>query len=109
MCIRDSYGGAIFLNGTLQSKKGGTVNLYGGTISNNSAKIGGAIYAVYGGTVNLFGGEISGNKATANGGGAILSLIHILSRVISSQSIRQRPILILVIRRRNCNCRGDRY
>ena len=65
------YGGAIFLNGTLQSKKGGTVNLYGGTISNNSAKIGGAIYAVYGGTVNLFGGEISGNKATANGGGAI--------------------------------------
>lgn len=65
------YGGAIFLNGTLQRKKGGTVNLYGGTISNNSAKIGGAIYAVYGGTVNLFGGEISGNKATANGGGAI--------------------------------------
>ena len=65
------YGGAIFLNGTLQSKKGGTVNLYGGTISNNSAKIGGAIYSQYGGTVNLYGGEISGNKATANGGGAI--------------------------------------
>ena len=67
----DRYGGAIFLNGTLQTNKGGTVNLYGGTISNNSAQIGGAIYAVYGGTVNLFGGEISGNKATANGGGAI--------------------------------------
>lgn len=67
----DRYGGAIFLNGTLQTKKGGTVNIYGGTISNNSAQIGGAIYAVYGGTVNLFGGEISGNTATANGGGAI--------------------------------------
>ena len=65
------YGGAIFLNGTLQTKKGGTVNLYGGTIKNNSAKIGGAIYAVYGGTVNLCGGEISNNEATANGGGAI--------------------------------------
>ena len=65
------YGGAIFLNGTLQTKKGGTVNLYGGRIKNNSAKIGGAIYSVYGGTVNLYGGEISGNTATANGGGAI--------------------------------------
>ncbi len=65
------FGGAIFLNGTLQTKKGGTVNLYGGTIKNNSAKIGGAIYAVYGGTVNLCGGEISNNEATANGGGAI--------------------------------------
>ena len=65
------YAGAIFLNGTLQSNKGGTVNLYGGTIKNNSAQLGGAIYAVYGGTVNLFGGEISGNKATVNGGGAI--------------------------------------
>ncbi|MDD5919036.1 MAG: hypothetical protein PUD73_08110 [bacterium] len=67
----DRYAGAIFLNGTLQSNKGGTVNLYGGTIKNNSAQLGGAIYAVYGGTVNLFGGEISGNKATVNGGGAI--------------------------------------
>ena len=59
----DRYAGAIFLNGTLQSNKGGTVNLYGGTIKNNSAQLGGAIYAVYGGTVNLFGGEISGNTA----------------------------------------------
>ncbi len=67
----DRYAGAIFLNGTLQSNKGGTVNLYGGTIKNNSAQLGSAIYAVYGGTVNLFGGEISGNKATVNGGGAI--------------------------------------
>ena len=67
----DRYAGAIFLNGTLQSNKGGTVNLYGGTIKNNSAQLGGAIYAVYGGTVNLFCGEISGNKATVNGGGAI--------------------------------------
>ncbi|MGM9651040.1 MAG: hypothetical protein ACI3VX_03760, partial [Faecousia sp.] len=65
------YGGAIFLNGTLQTNKGGTVNIYGGTISGNSAKIGGAIYSVYGGTVNLYGGEISGNTATVNGGGAI--------------------------------------
>ena len=64
----DRFGGAIFLNGTLQSKKGGTVNLYGGTIKNNSAQLGGAIYAVYGGTVNLCGGEISGNKAARNGG-----------------------------------------
>ena len=47
------------------------VNIYGGTIRNNHAYSGngGAIYVEAGGTLNLFGGEITGNTASGNGGG----------------------------------------
>ncbi len=62
-------GGAIFLNN--KDKKGGTVNIYGGLIANNSAQNGGVIYSSCGGTVNLVGGTISGNKATSGDGGVI--------------------------------------
>lgn len=60
-------GGAIFLNN--KDKKGGTVNMYGGTIANNTATNGGVIYSACGGTFNLSGGTISGN--TANNGGVV--------------------------------------
>ncbi len=62
-------GGAIFLNN--KDKKGGTVNMYGGTIANNTAQKGGVIYSECGGTINLAGGTISGNKATNGDGGVI--------------------------------------
>ena len=60
-------GGAIFLNN--KDKKGGTVNMYGCTIANNTATNGGVIYSACGGTFNLVGGTISGN--TANNGGVV--------------------------------------
>ena len=62
-------GGAIFLNN--KDKKGGTVNMYGGTIANNKAQNGGVIYSSCGGTVNLVGGTITGNNATNGNGGVI--------------------------------------
>ena len=62
-------GGAIFLNN--KDNKGGTVNMYGGTIANNEAQKGGVIYSECGGTINLVGGTISGNKATKGDGGVI--------------------------------------
>lgn len=80
-CVVDMYGGeisgnngnksggAIFLNSA--DKKGGTVNIYGGTIANNTATNGGVIYSACGGTFNLSGGTISGNKATNGDGGVI--------------------------------------
>ena len=62
-------GGAIFLNN--KDNKGGTVNMYGGTIANNEAQKGGVIYSECGGSINLVGGTISGNKATNGDGGVI--------------------------------------
>lgn len=62
-------GGAIFLNN--KDKKGGTVNMYCGTIANNTATNGGVIYSACGGTVNLVGGTITGNNATNGDGGVI--------------------------------------
>lgn len=64
-----NFGGAIFLNN--KDKKGGTVNMYGGTIANNTAQKGGVIYSECGGTINLAGGTITGNKATKGDGGVI--------------------------------------
>ena len=46
----------------------GTVNLYSGTITGNSAKYGAGIY-INGGTVNVSGGTITDNTAAQNGGG----------------------------------------
>ena len=64
----NKYGGAIFLNN--KDKVGGTVNMYGGTIADNKANYGGAIYFKCSGTINMYGGTITDNKA-ANYGGVI--------------------------------------
>ena len=69
-------GGVIFrVHRTGTNTAGGTFNMYGGVIKNNTAEEGGAFYSLVGGTINLEGGTISGNKATASsgdkGGGAI--------------------------------------
>ncbi len=55
----NTYGGGMLSDGT--------VNLYGGTISYNSAKYGGGIYNK--GTLNLRGGTVTANTATVQGGG----------------------------------------
>lgn len=60
-------GGAILLNN--KDGESGKVNLYGGTIRNNSAESGGAIYVRGAGTVTLSGANIE--KNSADRGGAI--------------------------------------
>ena len=62
-----SWGGAIFVHGSL--------NIYGGTITENTASnVGGAIY-LEAGTLNMYGGVISNNRATSStaqrGGGGV--------------------------------------
>ncbi len=58
-------GGSVLNGGGLYI--GGTLNMYGGNISGNTAtQHGGAIYA--NGPVNLYGGTISGNTAEQDGG-----------------------------------------
>ncbi len=51
-------GGGIYTNGTL--------NIYGGTITENSAELGGGVYE--NGTVNIYGGTITKNSAVWGGG-----------------------------------------
>lgn len=72
------YGGEISDNtvtsgngGAIYIKSGGVVNMYGGKIQNNHAYSGngGAIYVEAGGTLNLYGGTITGNTASTLGGG----------------------------------------
>ena len=53
--------------GAIQAN-GGTVNLYSGILEENTAYLGGAIYATNTATVNLIGGEITGNYACYGGG-----------------------------------------
>jgi len=49
--------------------KGGTFNMYGGTIKNNiGGGIGGGVY-VEGGTFNMYGGTIKNNNGDGSGGG----------------------------------------
>ena len=52
--------------------KGGTLNLYGGTISGNYVDSDGAGVNMSDGTFNLYGGTISGNEAFHNGGGVYM-------------------------------------
>ena len=47
--------------------KGGTFNLYGGSISGNNSTRYGGVYV--GGTFKMYGGSITGNTANAGGGG----------------------------------------
>ena len=52
----------------------GTFNMYGGSISGNSAQWGGGVCLDNGGkgtVFNMYGGEITGNTATSSGGGGV--------------------------------------
>jgi uncharacterized repeat protein (TIGR02543 family) len=50
----------------------GTFNMKGGTISNNSASVGGGVQLLDGGSFNMSGGSISGNTATVGAGGVYM-------------------------------------
>ncbi len=71
--------GAVLKNNTSKWNAGaikleaGTLNMTGGTITNNKTEYGGAIFATNGdsSTINISGGEITNNNATLYGGGAI--------------------------------------
>ena len=71
------YGGSITDNTTNSYSydygagvymNGGAFNMYGGEITRNTAKNGGGVNVAVG-TFNMYGGEINGNTATNNGGG----------------------------------------
>ncbi|MCD8200841.1 MAG: right-handed parallel beta-helix repeat-containing protein, partial [Clostridia bacterium] len=53
----------------------GSVEITGGTISDNSAVQGGGVYAYTGTSLKITGGTISGNSATSEGGG-VYSLVN---------------------------------
>ena len=60
---------ATYSYGAIEVSNGGTLNFYSGTLKNNAANIGGAIYATgQNSVVNLYGGEITENKAYRGGG-----------------------------------------
>ena len=62
--LKDTYS-----YGAIKVSNGGTLNFYSGTLKNNVANIGGAIYATgQNSVVNLYGGEITENKAYRGGG-----------------------------------------
>lgn len=86
ICVNNAtvnlYGGSITGNsasygGGVQLDDGATFTMYGGKISNNTASGDGAGVNASGGgagsTFTLKGGEISGNNATTNGGGIHMS------------------------------------
>ena len=69
----DMYGGSITDNSSSNGGGGvwmqsGTFNLYDGSISGNETGSGGGVY-MSGGTFNMYGGSISGNRAGTYGGG----------------------------------------
>ena len=57
---QSGWGGAVYADG---GKTGGTVNMSGGAIRNNTANIGGGVCLDYGNTFNMSGGTITGNRA----------------------------------------------
>ena len=62
--LKDTYS-----YGAIEVSNGGTLNFYSGTLKNNAANIGGAIYATgQNSVVNLYGGKITENKAYRGGG-----------------------------------------
>lgn len=64
-------GGVSMNNNSGYSDDGGIFNMYGGTISNNSATNGGGLFMCSnaGNIFNMYGGSITGNTATDQGGG----------------------------------------
>lgn len=73
---------AIYING-------GMLNLYSGTLKDNTGSNGGAI-AVKNGTANLFGGTISGNTASSGGGLYVANSTVTLSGTKISENIAQK-------------------
>ena len=71
------YDGVISNNKAVSTDGGGvhvygsasTLNMYGGSIINNTSNAGGGIGVSGGGTLNISGGTISGNTSTQVGGG----------------------------------------
>ena len=86
---RHNNGGGIYV------ANGGTVNMYGGTITGNSADVmnggGGGVY-INGGTFNMHGGAISGNRARNYGGGGVYvnagGTFNLYDGVISNNDIK---------------------
>jgi len=71
----DSGGiGAIYVRPGKENSAGGTMNMYGGKIENNTGKISGAIYVggsstdVIDGVLNIYGGALEGNTSLGAGG-----------------------------------------
>lgn len=65
-------GGGVYMNNKTQmSDNGGIFNMYGGTISKNSATNGGGLFMCnnVGNIFRMYGGSITGNTATGMGGG----------------------------------------
>jgi predicted outer membrane repeat protein len=63
-------GGGICVSGSTYSAD---LNMLGGTVSGNSAKLGGGISTTGSGDFVVSGGKISGNSASENGGGIYIS------------------------------------
>ncbi|MDR1231272.1 MAG: hypothetical protein LBK61_07710 [Spirochaetaceae bacterium] len=59
-------GGGVFVNGSSSSQ--GVFNLYGGTIKNNTARVGGGVHVYSYGVFTMYAGEITENEAVAGGG-----------------------------------------
>ena len=69
-------GGGVYMNNKTQmSDNGGIFNMYGGTISNNSATNGGGLFMCnnVGNIFRMYGGSITDNTATGKGGGVYVS------------------------------------
>lgn len=65
-------GGGVYMNNTTYMEdNGGIFNMYGGTISKNSATNGGGLFMCnnVGNIFRMYGGSITGNTATGMGGG----------------------------------------
>ena len=79
--VFNMYGGTISGNSALNNGGGvcveytsGAFNMYGGTISGNSASNeGGGVYVASQGTFNMYDGMISGNTTKGSGGGVDVS------------------------------------
>ena len=70
--------------------KGGTLNLYSGTLSQNKGYYGGAVSVQKYGNANLFGGTISGNTAPSGGGLYVAnSTVTLSGTKISGNSAKQ--------------------
>ncbi len=61
-------GGGVYVYSSCSSAQ---FNMFGGTISGNTASYNGGGVAGYGGTLNISGGEITENSATNSGGGGV--------------------------------------
>ena len=92
----DSGGiGAIYVRPGKENSAGGTMNMYGGKIENNTGKISGAIYVggsttdVTDAILNIYGGTLEGNTSLGAGGaiyGAGNAQIQVLGGALKSNT-----------------------